>query len=126
MALHYDITTCKGPRTFEYDGKTTMHPTLHTLIFASMIVQLGEITEKNAAEWLFRLRAYETVVGSLRTVEGRDARFTKQDVADYVGLKVNVTDVTRAAFLRHLTKILAEQVRRDLRREEIPCATSPR
>jgi hypothetical protein len=118
MALHFDYTTVPGPKTFEYDGQTTMHPTLHTLIISSMVVGLGEITEKNLPEWRFRLATYERLCGSLRTVAGADAPFTKQDVADYVGLKVNVTDTTRAAFMKNMTRILSENVVRSLLKED--------
>lgn len=123
MALHYDITRCPGPKTFEYDGKTRMHPTLETLILCSPVMQLGEITEANLDEWRFRLACYERLFGALRTVGGTPAPFEPQDVADYVGLKVNVTPSTRAQFLRHMTKVLAAEIERELRKESA-CVTS--
>jgi hypothetical protein len=39
-------------------------------------------------------------------------------VADYVGLKVNVTDTTRAAFMKNMTRILSENVVRSLLKED--------
>lgn len=92
------------------------------IIFASMVTGLGkdwQITEASAAETFDRLSAYEHATDSpVRTIENPDgpnyperARtvdhwLTFEDIKARIGLRTNVSPVTRAKFERKLGEIL--------------------
>jgi len=85
-----------------------MHPTTQSLIFASISVGLGEITRRNAEEFYRRLNMLETSDGAYRQVrkgtEIEPLLFTPEEVRDHVGLRVNVTDMTKAKWERWFFK----------------------
>lgn len=97
MALHFDLTRV-NPLT-KRDGVTD------TLIFATMIVGMGEITEKNAAEFWDRLDLIQHLNGPL--MDGTDSEgkstpvaVTFEDVQNHIGLRTNVALETWAKFLK--------------------------
>ena len=123
-----------------------MNPVTESLIWRTMCVDLGEITKKNIPEWLFRTRCYSQVFGKpLRRVVQRcngcrneikdgeqccsaelpgvadhieDFDYSEEDLRAHIGLSTNVFDTTRASFLRKMSKMLAQQVERELSREQ--------
>ena len=72
---------------------------LDCLIWASLSIGLGEITEKNLAEWVYRLRrsAFE---GKPLIVDcdGTPGEITKELIRPWIGLRTNVANVTNAGF----------------------------
>jgi len=89
MSLSYDVRTCKNTDEDVESGLTKC------IIFASMGVALGSITEDNIEEWLFRLLFKEQLGQSLVPPE-----YINMDVLRrHIGLKVNVCDEDRERFL---------------------------
>jgi hypothetical protein len=83
----------------EGTGRTVyeLDPITHGLVFVTMALGWGEITEKNARDFFARLYAYERMFGSMvRTVpedgEGLTVPryFTPEDVREHIGLRTNV------------------------------------
>ena len=97
MSLDWNI------RNVEKKGKD-LDPSVNALtnsfIYMTMIVDIGEITKSNVNEFAFRVNMYE------RCINVRMPAITKQDVTDYIGLKVNVITKTRAAFMKKIATML--------------------
>lgn len=93
MALTWDATEIEGWS----DITDEEWPRWTTLIFCTMNVGIGHITEKNAAEFYGRLNVIERLLDI-----PKEDRFTPEFVQRAIGLRCNVTDETRAQFLRRL------------------------
>lgn len=89
MALTYDLSKCaawnKDEETKEAEWEVTQG-----MIFQTMSVGLGSITEKNEA--IFYARQY------IWNMLNKFTPFTPEQVHSYVGLKTNVGDETDAAW----------------------------
>jgi hypothetical protein len=74
-------------------GDLLINPVSKAIVFATMSVGIGEITEANYAEFYKRLRFYEALFGHVLSFgEGplKGARITVQDIKDHIGLRTNV------------------------------------
>lgn len=110
MSLNYDLTKIENyeerctevatetvstfMRTHE-KGATVLKPLTHTLVFLSMSVGLGRITEKNWRKWYGRARTIEALGGAWRTRVEDDGThcplfLTPEDVHSHIGLSTNV------------------------------------
>jgi hypothetical protein len=97
------------------DGK--MNPVTSALVFATMGVGLGSITERNAEEFGWRLALWQRLFNPL-LVEVVDDEFvakdlTIDDVRAHVGLHTNVSDETRPRWLKRMTDIHFRDFQRD-------------
>ena len=112
MSLTWSITAVKDfgqlHQTHE-DGSYELGPTTERLIFLTMQVDLGEITEKNLDEWIFRLALMKKVGWTPRT------EIVRADLERHVGLKTNVHSTTRAQFRTKVIKNLELEVQGELR-----------
>lgn len=116
MALNFDLSAVKtrlGDRWDELttspdtrgkpEGEQKWHPVTDTLIWMSMAVDLGTITEANLDEWNFR-------VGLLRKCSGRphmtggvgDFDIQRQDLVNHIGMVTNVTTKKRSQWLARI------------------------
>jgi hypothetical protein len=81
-----------------------------TLPYVAMVVGLGKITPKNAAEFYARVAFYERLFGGFRmNSEHQRVIVLPREVAAAVGFYCNVADETWASF----TKRILDQFRRD-------------
>lgn len=123
MSLNWDLRDVKDEacwikvRTDE-EGSTEkrMHPITEGIIFLTLAVDMGEITEKNHEEFFLRLRMWETCRGCLLT---RDTPVTLKEVRDRIGLRVNVNTTTMSAFKRKLAEVVERAARDDLDRGRV-------
>ena len=77
------------------------------VILATMGVDIGEITEKNWVEFYARMKFLETLNGPwLRDGDDKPYLLTPQMVKRRIGLKANVVDLTRAKWLRGVSKVI--------------------
>jgi hypothetical protein len=131
MSLDWDITKPierEGREAFfTQDGTNDagepmyrLKPVTEHLIWTTIFVGIGEITESSESEFFARVRLWEKVHGAsvVLPVEGSDGEFadhftTPADVRLHRGLKTNVFPAdTRAKFLKRLTdRVLDEGVR---------------
>ena len=95
-------------------GRTaiSMSVTTNMLIWASMLVGLPTITEKNAEKWHARLAAVEARNGAYRTRDGEDLPFSLEEVKAHVGLSTNVSTETDTAFRAKVARWDREAARR--------------
>jgi hypothetical protein len=123
MALHWNLSEIKNSDSVCWikDGdKSHMNPTTETLIWATMIVGLPSISEKDAQEFYWRLRFYEQTQGALRNKwksEGSDdvepVYFTADEVRAHIGLGTNASRETRAAWVKRMTQHIDRAVKRE-------------
>ena len=72
---------------------------LDCLIWASLSIGLGEITEKNLKEWVYRLRraAFEERPLIIRQ-DGTPYEITEELIRQWIGFRTNVSNISNAAF----------------------------
>ena len=101
MQARVDTVSLFGPAWVWVDEEHTaierVSPTTFCLIFAAMVVRLGEITEANVEEWYRRLSTLESIHGAYRIGRQGDLNvpytYTLEEVRAHIGLRVNVSDV---------------------------------
>src|SRR6185369_4129324 len=103
MSLNYYYTKWTPPQD---DNERTA---VDCLIWATMAVNMGEITEKNYKEFYARLHTIELLDGSYRVgVEDNGDKvrvyFTLEEVKRWIGLHTNVTTYPRTGFLKRVSK----------------------
>ena len=84
----------------DFDRKAQENPAmLNCLIWASLSIGIGEITEKNLKEWVYRLRrfAFEEHPLIIRRDE-TPYEITEEMLRPWIGLRINVTSITNAEF----------------------------
>ena len=84
----------------DFDRKQQENPAiLNCLIWSSLSIGMGEITEDNLAEWVYRLRrfAFEEHPLIIRR-DGTPYEITEETIRPWIGLRTNVSPITNAAF----------------------------
>ena len=135
MPLHWNLTKIADHEKVCYDdrdGKKYMNPVTETLIYHTMTVGINQITEKNVEEFFLREEAVATVLGaplvkssdlcsSDGTVleEGRgpfeNVKITLAEIRQHIGLHTNASNMTLAAFKKHMGEVLWRNVLDQLR-----------
>lgn len=94
------------------DGKPrmTMNGVTHALIWATIFVDIGHITEKNAAEFYARMMFFTALRGPFMS---GDAMPTAADVKAHIGLRTNVADKTTAQFTKRITDLFMREHRKE-------------
>jgi len=86
-----------------------LNPKTEHMIFLSMIVGIGSITEKNWKEFYARCRMYEGVCGpfwrSYKDGKHTPQMTTPEVVRDHIGLSTNVLTKRASEFYKHLSQI---------------------
>ena len=82
---------------------------LDCLIWASLSIGMGEITEENVKEWVYRLRRH-TFEGKplILNRDGSTYEITEEVLRPWIGLRTNVRTISNAAF----DKIMRERTNR--------------
>ena len=91
---------CYTDKVSDLERKQEENPRmLECLTWASFYIGLGEITEKNLKEWVYRLRR-ATFEGQPLIVlqDGTPYEITEETIRPWIGLRTNVSPVTNAAF----------------------------
>lgn len=71
------------------------------VVYGSMLIGMGELTELTAREYLTRLRAWEIVDGAwLRDSNGDPVKVTMEHLRPFFGTRTNVLNETAAKFKR--------------------------
>lgn len=101
MSLNWDCNRCANPTPAD-DNESGGR---ECLIWGSLALDLGEITDKNVDEWMFRFKFLETVGRSITNVP-----MTRSVVERWVGMRTNVITLTRKKWMKRVT----EQIERDV------------
>jgi hypothetical protein len=106
MALHWDSTKCNPAEPVDdndFNGRECM-------IWGSIAVDLGEVTEKNVDEWMFRLRFLERIGRGITNTP-----MPESIVRRWVGLKMNVSTETRKKWMKKRMDRLEQDVEYQLK-----------
>lgn len=110
MALNYNFSKVKDHEVLHENqaewGKTD------TLIWLTMAVGLGDITEKNYIEFYSRVRFIEKLSGAMAHTKDGDYFFTVDDIKRRIGLSTNVSNTTRKQFVDLKTKNFFQEIER--------------
>lgn len=79
-----------------------IQPLTRSLIFLTLNVGIGEITERNADEFYARLHIIERIQGASTRLGGEEVYTTPQEVRAHIGLRTNVPTETRARWAKRM------------------------
>lgn len=80
------------------------------IVFLTMAIGMGSITESNHREFATRIIMWEDVNSSYLRLGGEAYRLTYQDVHRRIGLFTNVTEKTKAQFAKTIAQDLRNVV----------------
>jgi hypothetical protein len=136
MALNFSFDKIANYQTTCWIGEgdeRRMNPVTEALIFGTMSVGLGAITDKNVDEFAARFRIIEKIHGAMLYKpdpdnEGQivDWYLSDEDFIAHIGLSCNVTDESRSKWAQRIfnnkqtsmTEELARNFRRNRERVE--------
>lgn len=99
MSLNFDLKNIEN-----YEEKCwiddKINPRTETVIFATMWVGMGEITEDNADEFYARFKIAEKSGGPFMFMDGEDYEFTPEDIIDHIGLRTNAGYESRQQWIK--------------------------
>ena len=103
MPLTFKLDKIKNYETVTRTG-TELNPVTNALIWSTMSVGLGSITEKNLNEWIVRLEFSDKLFGTMLKKDGEDRPFTREELVAHIGLSCNVVDETRVKWTKRMTE----------------------
>lgn len=115
---------------FTNGKKTSDDPVLgqfcEVMVFACLFVDLSGVTEKNIDEWLFRTQISRQLSKDFGTasIKQKDGTFKhvpwypdRATLEKFVGLQTNVSNETRATWLKKIQRIMVRDAETALRYE---------
>lgn len=108
MSLNYDYSKC-NLGNMKLDASGVPCGVSQDIIFATMSLDLGHISEKNLQEWAFRMNVGKQI--------GYTFLFNFDDLKKHIGLSTNVCTKPRAKWLKRIMENIrsdAEYAIRDL------------
>ncbi len=102
MSLNYDFSKVKNKDRVclidatDDDGSPckNLHHATKALIWITMGIGIGKITEQNWKQFYVRCRIYEKIHGSFRSNKEGPVFFTEDEVRSHIGLSTNVCEQT--------------------------------
>lgn len=118
MSLNWNLTNVKNNNELCFvetgevkeDGSPVkrMNPVTETIIFMTMTVDIGLITEKNYKEFFRRAFAYQSMFGGLIWQNDlKEYRLVSlKEIREHVGLRTNVLDLSPPTWNRRFMKMV--------------------
>lgn len=117
MSLNWNVSNIENSESVCFfthhneDGELRRRLTQSTesLIFLTMVVGLGRITESNYKEFYKRIALFERLRGCVRVKKSDSGKFvddpyTLEDIRQHIGLTVNVSDEKPDAWRKRILK----------------------
>lgn len=96
MSLNWDVSKVKDWKDLD--------PTLRdTIIWATLVVDLGEITEKNWEEFYIRVHVWEGFLGAFLVGPDGPVPIKPDQVKRMIGMNTNVGNKTRRQWMSRLS-----------------------
>jgi hypothetical protein len=117
MALHWSIERVKDWQEIAND--TQQVKITEAVVWAALVYDLGNVTEKTLDEWLFRqefarrIDHFHPIIRPKSQDHKRDV-FTRAEPERRIGLSTNVTTTTRPAFEKKLIDKVVNDITRAL------------
>ena len=93
-----------------------LKPMTERIIFLTMELDLGDITDKNIDEWMVRLGMMKRCGWAPRT------EITRADIERHIGLHTNVRSTTRAGFRGKLIKHVEGEAVNEMKKGKTKCS----
>ena len=106
MPLNYDLQNVEA--NYKDDA---VWPITNALIWGTMSVAMGSITEKNWKEFYTRCHMIETIHGAWLYAKDGVRHITPDDVKSHIGLHTNVATVSNAKFKTDIDRRLRQQAK---------------
>lgn len=130
MSLDWDTTGIENSEEVCFfisgEGNRCLSGVTEALIWATMEIDIGTITEKNWLEFWMRLAMADAVYGEGKiryldkdTSKYRTRSITKDEVRAHIGLRTNVSTRPSATFYKKMRERVENQEKRDARKREI-------
>ena len=114
MALHWNIKRVRDVE--EITGDADQRGITDAIVWASLVYDLGRVTQKNVDEWLFRQEFARRVDDFYPLYRGAErSTLSRADFERRIGLDTNVTTTSRAAFQKKITDKVVNDINRVLR-----------
>jgi len=111
LSLNWDMTKVVNTEEL-YEANGDLKPVSKAIVFYTMIVDMGEITEKSAREFATRVRMHHQALGSLLS---NDYKVTLRDIERHIGIKTNVfPQKTTKQFASKLGAMIRDRVTREI------------
>ena len=95
-----------------------MNSVTYVIIMSTMLIGMGDITEKNLEEVVLRLELWQDVNGAMmrRFIDGKstDVRVTPADLQRHIGLSTNVGKESWTWFAKRLRAVAERRVKQAL------------
>ena len=92
MSLNYYYSDVANANKVMFDENDMMYPDTQSIIFTTMAIGLGEITEKNWLEFYARMNILERLHGY--------TSIPLERVKEHIGLSTNVNNETRSQWIK--------------------------
>jgi len=109
MSLNWDANKCANPlpaNDSEAGGR-------ECLIWGSIVLDMGDITEKNVDEWLFRFKFLEKINRSFT-----NQPMTVDVIRRWIGLRMNVITLSRKKWMKKIMDGVERDVQSELKYSE--------
>jgi hypothetical protein len=113
MALHWNIKRVKDVE--EITGAADERGITDAIVWASLVYDLGRVTQKNVDEWLFRQEFARRVDDFYPLFRGAKRCPLTAEIERRIGLTTNVTTTSPAACQRKLIDKVVYDINRILR-----------
>jgi len=101
MALTWDVTNVTNSEEITEGNEWGI---TETTIWMTMMLGLSGITEANVDEFVARSALCQAIDGPLLSMNGKSVYVTEEMIRRRVGLRTNVTEEKRAAWLKRQTE----------------------
>jgi hypothetical protein len=134
MALTWDVSKVKDYAEKWPDRIDGNHRqwnlTTDALVWASLAIDMCEITENNAEEWYIRIHMWEEVIGPFRSGldengERKDVFFTYEEIVGHIGMRTNVSHKHQNTFNAKVGRILRDHAETALKNAKEERKTGP-
>jgi hypothetical protein len=105
MSLNWDSNKCVNP----LPANETEASERECLIWGSIALDLGSVTEENVDEWYFRFKFCEQIGRAVTTHPMR-----RDVIKRWVGLSMNVVTLTRKKWMKKIMDNVERDVRDDI------------
>ena len=123
MSLDWNLTKIKNNTEVCWekneDGTDKLNPVTESLIWLTMGIGMGSITEDNESDFYCRIAVYEKLFGTMLSY-WKDSKkvsvpITPEDIHNHVGLTTNVSKDTDAAFRKRIVENFVREQKRNFK-----------
>jgi len=123
MSLDWNVSNVEDFKNYcwkptDKEGEVTLNPDTEMLIWASLAIGLGKITEDNVNEWRFRMLVKERIDQPIgyRFEKTKRIPYTPsiETIRRHIGLTANVGNIVRTTWMKQVMKEIGNQVERDM------------